>query len=822
MEFFYNYVYRCLLVYHKTLLIYLFITGMAGSQLKQLKAALKANGLIGQTNIKKKNKKSKTPSETRRNDKHEILSNIRKDFNLFDGKVNRTKRDVTMIQGGKFVKVGSKQHSDATRAKSDVENSMKLQYELDKKQHGKTGGLVDRRFGENNRNLTAEEKMLERFTRERQGTNKKKINFALGSDDEQDDDDNDGFVLTHSGKSLSLDNDLDDSKSNTKYYDEDSLMPEEAQPKRKSKQEVMKEVIAKSKFYKHQRQMEFQKAQDEIMNLDDEFGDIMTEFNNNPAKKSPAFSNKTPEEIEYDNKVRELTYDRRSVPADRTKTADELQKEHDTRLQKLEADRLRRMNGDYDDREAEADDLDGFWNGSEDEEEGFAVDNTDEEEGSSSGNEDDMDQSKPSGRTLKKTIIQMPSTYEDFIASLSTVDESKHCNYIKKVIETYQPRLAEGNKERMNVFVGILFKHILHLANAPNPPAENINETMKILKKLSESYNEKLVEAIRVEINDIQERIFNLQPRDLVYFVMVGYLFSTSDHYHLVVTPTLILMNESISSIPYDKKTTISQIGQGLFIVDILLNYQAFSKRFTPEIVCFLEKAALLLIPEPEKLTNQSLSINKIIKSDTNLRTKGIKPTEDFIKVSELFGNDSQILKLKLTNKLIDVFARILSIWRDNEVMIEILSSFSTLANHLAIYYNSPKLNQLIEKMSKIQNNLIKERKPLALQHHKAISIATFAPKFEENFNPDKKSYDVNRERQELNKIKNQIKKERKSTLKDIRKESKFTARQQIADKKDKYDEYHKKMANIVNSISTIEGAEKNTYEREKQRRKNK
>ncbi|KSA01426.1 uncharacterized protein AC631_02789 [Debaryomyces fabryi] len=154
--------------------------------------------------------------------------------------------------------------------------------------------------------------------------------------------------------------------------------------------------------------------------------------------------------------------------------------------------------------------------------------------------------------------------------------------------------------------------------------------------------------------------------------------------------------------------------------------------------------------------------------------------------------------------------------------MVEILSSFSKLASHLAVYYKSPKLDQLTEKMSKIQNNLIKERKPLALQHHKAISIATFAPKFEENFNPDKKSYDVNRERQEMNKIKNQIKKERKSALKDIRKESKFTARQQIAEKKDKYDEYHKKMANIVNSISTIEGAEKNTYEREKQRRKNK
>lgn len=798
---------------------------MAGSQLKQLKAALKANGLIGQTNIKKKSKKSKTPSETRRNDKHEILSNIRKDFNLFDNKVNRTKRDVTMIQGGKFVKVGSKQHNDATRSKSNVENSMRLHYDADRKQRGKTGGLIDKRFGENNSHLTAEEKMLERFTRERQG-NSKKINFALGSDDEQDDDDNDGFVLTHSGKSLSLDNDLDDRElgsANTKYYDEDSLMPEDVQPKRKSKQEVMKEVIAKSKFYKHQRQMEFQKAQDEIMNLDDEFGDIMDEFNSNPVKKS-AFSQKTPEEIQYDNKVRELTYDRRSVPADRTKTDEELKKEHDDKIQKLEADRLRRMNGDYDERETEADDLDdGFWNGSGDEEEGFTVENDDEGSASeASSDNEDIEGTKPFGRTLKKTTVLIPETHDDFINSLIDIEESKHCSYIRKIIETYQPRLAEGNKERMNIFVGILFQHILHLSNEKTVQAETINEMMKILKKLSESYNEKLVDVIRIEINDIQERIFNLQPRDLAFFVVIGYLFSTSDHYHLVVTPTLILMNESISSIPYDKTTTINQIGQGIFITDMLLNYQNFSKRFIPEIVCFLEKASLLLFPEAEKLSNKCMSFKEVIKSDMTLGTKSLKENEDLVKVHELFEKSSQSLKLKLVNKIIDIFSRILTIWRDNSAMLEILSSFISLARHLAIYYKSSKLDQLIERMDKIQTNLAKERKPLALQHHKAISIATFAPKFEENFNPDKKSYDVNRERQEMNKIKNQIKKERKSALKDIRKESKFVARQQISEKKEKYDEYHKKMANIVNSISTIEGAEKNTYERERLKRKNK
>lgn len=39
------------------------------------------------------------------------------------------------------------------------------------KNKNRIGGIVDKRFGENNPNLTPEERMLERFTRERQVIN---------------------------------------------------------------------------------------------------------------------------------------------------------------------------------------------------------------------------------------------------------------------------------------------------------------------------------------------------------------------------------------------------------------------------------------------------------------------------------------------------------------------------------------------------------------------------------------------------------------------------------------------------------------------------
>jgi nucleolar protein 14 len=61
----------------------------------------------------------------------------------------------------------------------------------------KVGGIVDKRFGENDPSMAPEEKMLERFTLEKQRHHKHSA-FDLEDDDM-------GEGLTHMGKSLSLD-----------------------------------------------------------------------------------------------------------------------------------------------------------------------------------------------------------------------------------------------------------------------------------------------------------------------------------------------------------------------------------------------------------------------------------------------------------------------------------------------------------------------------------------------------------------------------------------------------------------------------------------
>ena len=78
------------------------------------------------------------------------------------------------------------------------------------KQRGHAGGIADLRFGENDPTMSLDDRMLERFTRERQRVSKRAV-FNLEDEEE----------LTHYGQSLSKWDDFDDVGLGPEDDDED-------------------------------------------------------------------------------------------------------------------------------------------------------------------------------------------------------------------------------------------------------------------------------------------------------------------------------------------------------------------------------------------------------------------------------------------------------------------------------------------------------------------------------------------------------------------------------------------------------------------------
>ncbi|ORY60179.1 nucleolar protein 14 [Pseudomassariella vexata] len=359
---------------------------MAGSQLKRLKASLHEQGLIGPQKSKKQRKSQ--PERAKNNKRLEKLEEIREQFNPFDLKHN--------VRGPKFQVTSNRpdmgnaskkiqgRPTDA-RGAGEEQRRQTLLVEMQRRQ--KVGGIRDRRFGENDPTMAPEDKMLERFAREKMANHKRSGMFDL-----EDDESNVGFGLTHMGKSLSLDgpslvDDYDemdegsagdsDDEGHKAYlkrkaltevaFPDDDADAEDGQPERKkSKQEVMKEVIAKSKFYKYERQAAKDADEDLREELDKELPDLHMLLLNRGMEKKPtsledqeAATTAEREQLDraYDLRVRQLAQDKRAQPTERMKTAEEQAEEASARLKELEEKRIRRMQGQAEsDSESEDDD----------------------------------------------------------------------------------------------------------------------------------------------------------------------------------------------------------------------------------------------------------------------------------------------------------------------------------------------------------------------------------------------------------------------------------------------------------------------------------
>ncbi|KAI0921150.1 hypothetical protein AcV5_001156 [Taiwanofungus camphoratus] len=346
-----------------------------GSQLSQLKSALSQAGLSRQPQNSKKRKRT-APDERDKEKKAVKLKEIHQKLNPFDVKVTKLKHDV----GGR--KIAGTTGRPAKSKQAGIEQRKKtLLKEYQEK--GRSGGIVDRRFGENDPTMTPEERMLERFTREHQRMSKN-ATFNLEDEDE----------LTHYGQSLSKLDDFDnvglglddDDEEDGGQIDRQTVREahfggfgdegeedEEEPARKKSKAEVMAEVIAKSKVHKLQRQDQQEEDENLRHALDEEFDSIRSLLYTTDASASTSTAvRKEPSPLaasttvagadqdqdqdqdqEYDQFVRELAFEKRAKPKDRTKTEEELALEEKEALEIAERKRIRRMNGDPEESEEE-------------------------------------------------------------------------------------------------------------------------------------------------------------------------------------------------------------------------------------------------------------------------------------------------------------------------------------------------------------------------------------------------------------------------------------------------------------------------------------
>lgn len=231
--------------------------------------------------------------------------------------------------------------------------------------------VEDRRIGEYNRQMSAEEQNLARLVKERSRRSKRSAKYSL--------DDGDNDVLTHKGKPVDklsaadhvilsddeedygqLDTDMHFSSSarEASQYGPSSTEPLSSMyADRKSE---LDDLILRRKIAKAERLKSKADQVEAFEAMDDSFKELanMLQFRDKEAeirrhiadKRAGTLGEEDQEMEEWDKEMKQYQFLERKVAAsERTKTQEEIAKEEAARLHELETRRLARMNGDFSD-----------------------------------------------------------------------------------------------------------------------------------------------------------------------------------------------------------------------------------------------------------------------------------------------------------------------------------------------------------------------------------------------------------------------------------------------------------------------------------------
>lgn len=824
-----------------------------------------------------------------------------------------------------------------------------------------TGTFRDRRFGESDPTMSLEDRMLERYTRERQRGQGKKGMFNLEDDDNLFGDDDDGFALgglTHGGRSvMDLPGDdfvaqgfgEDDEEETNGAIDRRQVMrnhfggfgdeeeDEEMvsydargseltqQPERKkTKQEVMSEIIAKSKEYKMERQREKEADAEMREELDENLDDIRALIAGGTAtvkpevqlpgtqRTAPAMADEINDDG-YDQFVRSLAFDARAKPKDRTKTEEEQAMEEKERLEAAEAKRLRRMRGedseDEDgpsnkrrkgDRAPEADDLGDDFMGDVDEDGGISLlgkgitreaieqdagsdSESDSQEGDSDeeGSEDDEDgeidvdgevsdsdagefagsdmedldsdaeedseeesedelprkrKDKGKGKAKAPAVKEIPYTFpcpatvEEFEECLEGLDNSALPIVVTRIRAIHHPSLAQGNKEKLQDFLGVLLDYILILASEDEPPFDSISSLNPHLAALVKLNPIAAAHQFLAKLTLMQK---NLQrgltkgpsspdsktlpgAAELIILRLIGTLWSTSDFSHPVAQAAELLIGQYLSQ---SRIRSTRDVASGLFLSSVISQYEAQSKRMVPEAINFIANSLLALLPR-KKAAGKCTAFPDLLACDITMKT-GAEPSKP-AKLAAALTEDNEQVKSDLVAVALGLISTLATMSSENPGYIELFTPLQKLMTDIRVAKLAPALKAQIETATtQLGKQLMfakQARAPLMLQDHKPVPIATYAPKFEADFAPGK-HYDPDVERNAVAKLKAQYKKEKKGAMRELRKDNRFLAAEKAREQAAKDAEYNAKMRKAVGGLND-ERAEEKQMEKEKKREK--
>ncbi|KAJ8905820.1 hypothetical protein NDN08_002325 [Rhodosorus marinus] len=559
---------------------------------------------------------------------------------------------------------GARNGAVQRRSQSEKVRRRTLGVEMDNRT--KRGEFRDERIGEKSENLTEEDKLIARLRQQHSKRTKNRANFNLEDvDDELD-------ILTHGGTAIDefSDDQLNESGEDEEQDADDrntgltsaegvemlnfggglvekapAETGEDGRPKTHA--EVMAEIIAKSKMYRDERAKDKLEMEAKTDKLDAALGDILPGLQKgrprNAAEQSAA-------DKEYDQMFAELATEKRAIATDRLKTPEELAKEEKERLDALEATRLRRMKGTWDEDAEESegepdesknisqsarrggDDLeDDFVGNRSDETDGESAEESDSEDPDVGGDHgagheaskkgvrfeeavssEDSDESEGEDEfeyeetdakadegddSIPFTFGQCPSTNKHLLKLFRGRSSRQRGVIVKRLLKSFAlPLNPSVNRPLLAGLLSALLGRFDRIAESSTPYWTEIGELLPCVYELSVIFPETSIEWAKGKLEMIQERLIELGPEfssvgegGLIILRILARLFPLSDLRHPVTTPAVLLLANVIS---FGSIRTQRDLCLSCFAIDLFAGALSAGGRISGELLRFCSSIA--------------------------------------------------------------------------------------------------------------------------------------------------------------------------------------------------------------------------------------
>ncbi|KAI5641056.1 nop14-like family domain-containing protein [Phthorimaea operculella] len=367
---------------------------------------------------------------------------------------------------------------------------------------------------------------------------------------------------------------------------------------------------------------------------------------------------------------------------------------------------------------------------------------------------------------------------------------------IQKLIKSYDPGLAENNKEKLSR----LYAHMLQYVNDIFTNLDNEGDLLKAFltfDRLAPHFydlahtNKVSTKKFLVELLKEKHDRFMKNPKKvpdldtLIFFKLVSLLYPTSDFQHPVTTPSLIFMTEILTLSKFNSAYSISR---GLFITALILEYTVLSKRFVPEAINFLRGVLYLCantsvlnpiqVVPPFRVHKDAKVLN--LEHDCSKMEVTNKMAAKDLVLTEI-DDDFKIRCLMTSTLMIKEF---FDNYNDIDAQEFIFEPHIQLYGRIDVELYPKKVGKLINKtVQYMKEGLeVKTYTPLSREKKRPKALRLYEPDFQEVFTGSKSSK-MPREMAERKRLQTKVKKEMKGALREIRRDKAYIASVKIRQK---------------------------------------